>query len=238
MSDTKKENKDRLTPMPWLIGLAVVLALALFVYVYAVISDSSSSGVIKLTEKTEGVLIDEKNGITYYELSGEYEARFRVSNAHYGKAGKKKLYQLAYKEKEAINKVNGYLWLAETPEDGGSVYASSAAHVPSLENFDWENVIVCTDVKDELVVALHSLSGASADLFVNGYLEKNPYDGGGLPFETYKVRITSKSYGWLYYTLYLVRCDNGDYYVYSESDRKSYAVESSLFLSSLGGAVK
>ena len=97
---------------------------------------------------------------------------------------------------------------------------------------------VCSDAMDELVVTFTSLSGDSADKFINEYLEGNVYKGNGVPYETFKLRITSEEYKWLYYILYLVRCDNGDYYVYGATDRTGYTVDPTFFHASLGGAVK
>lgn len=236
---TAEKNEDRLTPKPWLIGIAIILALALVIVAYyEFFWDNKGTPKAVFTKKSQGIIRNENNGMLYYELSESYEARYHVSNDYYGKLAGEKLYQLAYKKSggEAVT-VDPELYVTFDPDKNGKVYASEAVSVPSLADFKTDAVYVCSDVKDELIITLTSLSGATAEDFVETYLEKEKYTGDGEPYETYKLRITSKEYGWLNYILYLVRCDNGDYYAYGADDRTAYAVDSRDFHESIGGAV-
>lgn len=242
MANTKhtKNANDRFDPRPWLIGIAVILAIGmlLFAYYEFIWSKNNSSDYEEFSKVSDGIIENRETGLRYFELSGSYEARYRVTNTCYGKLGKTNLYQLAYKDSKGnAEALSGELYLALSPEDGGKVYIAETQSAPTLAGFKTSTVYVCTDIKDELVAAITSFSGSDATALVNEYLAKEKYEGEGNPYETYRLRLISDSCGWLYYVLYLVRCDNGDYYIYGVDDRTGYAVESTRFHSSLGGAV-
>lgn len=236
-SSGKKE--DRLTLKPWLIGIASIAALCVLVAgIYFFFYRETDTSYISLEVISEGVLLDRENNITYYELSNSYEAKLRVVSDHSAEVDDgRKLYKLAVKENDKTVTLDTSKWLVESVEDGGSVFCSDLLLVPDILGFDTSKVYICTDNADEIAVAIGSLTYGDVDKFLGDYLLKEKYEGEGVYYEGYKIRLVSDKYTWLYYVLYLVRCDNGDYYVYGVEDRTGYTVSKELFTDIIGGDI-
>lgn len=241
MSNNKKKHKDpreKLSPLPWLTGIAAVAAICIVFYVIYLLTDAPNYE--KFTEKSDGVIVSEKTGFVYMELSKSYEECLRVSSEAYGKLGDKLLYCLAYEKDGKTTVVSGERYLVEKLEDGGRVYARNDEVIPTLDAFDPSIAYICHENDGDNGIVYDTMTSLSEDglkAFVNGYLKKELYEGKGVPYQTFEVKIESNTYPFLRYILYLVRCDNGDYYAYGAIDRKGYTVDSSLFTNALGGSI-
>lgn len=236
MAETKKKQKKKKSRAPgetltlkyWLLGGGVVVLLVALVIGAALLLASGET--IKFTEE-DGMLVRE-DGVMYMKASSEYAARYVVTGRGQKPYGKTQSGNGVYK----MGYYNAYEVLMEldpdrylTDREGNVYYSSNSTLLPDLASFDTGCVYVCTDAADEITMALLSLTNDSlpvADDFVEEILAGKHYsaENGGVPTDTYRLYFTSPTYGYLYYVMYLVRCDNGDYYVYSDSDRSSVAI--------------
>lgn len=227
----RKNPKEKLTAKYWLIGAAAVVVVIAIIAVASLIAADMSR--LRFSS-SNGMLTNLSDGRVYVRSSGNYEARYAVDEPYgYIDTDDSPIYKVGY--------YNSYgVFMEVDPElcltDGaGTLYYSSSMRLPSLSGFDWDIVYVCNDEDDEFTFSIMSLTdedGRYASDFVESYLRGRTYsyeEDGGLPDETYKIRITSTVYPYLYYVMTLVRCDNGDFYAYTDEDRTSIAVDSSLF---------
>ncbi len=236
MAEIKKKQKKKKSKAPgetltlkyWLLGGGIVVLLVALVVGAALLLAAGET--VKFTEE-DGMLVRE-DGVMYMKATPEYAARYVVTGRGqkpYGKTDSKDgIYKMGY--------YNAYGVLMELDPDryladreGNVYYSSNSTLLPDLASFDTDCVYVCTDEADEITMSLLSLKNDSlpvADDFVEEILDGKRYsaENGGIPLDTYRLYFTSPTYGYLYYVMYLVRCDNGDYYVYSDSDRSSVAI--------------
>ncbi len=222
-------RQDKLTWKYWLIGAGVIALLIGVILLVSVIAEHAS--YVRFTE-SEGVLVRESDRMTYQKAPATYVARYpittRKGNA-YGEADGKLIYKMGFYNSYGVLKeldVDNYL----TDEDG-SFYYGSYALLPTLENFSTDLIYICADYGEGKLISLESLAEADAQGLVLEYLAGNRYiiDDDVYAETTYTLHVTSSRYDYLYYVMYLVRCSNGDYYIYTSEDRSSIKVSSSYF---------
>ena len=228
------EKKDRLTWRYWLIGIGII---ALTVGVIALITaiDNGASWVT-FTEKEGGIIRDYDDRM-FLKAPETYAVRYTVGGK-YGKMGDDRIYKVGF--------YNSYGVLKEMdPEnyltDGkGTFYYGSYATLPELTAFR-DRIYVCSEYANVVdgetniqTVSWMSLSNENTpdvDDFIAAYRAGTRYDldNGGTPQTTYTLYLTSSTYDYLYYVMYLVYCDNGDFYAYTKEDRSSITVPKELF---------
>lgn len=219
---------EKLTLKYWIAGAA---ALIIIVGLIALISFIAAEISVPQFSLSEGMLTNLSDGTVYVKSSGNYEARYAAKGV-YGKADGVPVYKVGYYNSYGVfTEVDPDLCLTDGK---GTLYYSSKMRLPSLSGFDWDIVYVCNDAADELTFTIMSLTdedGRYASDFVESYLRGKSYnfEEGGLADANYKIRITSSVYPHLYYVMTLVRCDNGDFYAYTDEDRTAIEVDSSLF---------
>ncbi len=233
-----KNSEDKLTLKYWLIGFAGVAAFVGIVVLFSFIFSNTSK--IKFSYDN-GLLTNLSTGETYLEAPATFETKYTVKGV-YGMLEDTPIYKLGYYVYDTLRPVDTSLYL--TDKDGTLFYSSNAPALPSLSGFDAEKIYVCTDVSDdEYSMALMSLTNEKtpdATDFVKDYLRGERYsmeDDGGIPQTTYKLRIESNNYPYFYYIMYLVECDNGDFYVYTDEDSSSIKVSSEWFDGKIGSTV-
>ena len=231
--DTEPE-KDKLTLKYWLIGAFAVAALVGVVFLISVLAAPDTA--IPFTYK-DGVLTRESDGRVYRQASKMYqvEAFSQKSQPRYGKAGDMSIYKVGYKDTkyDRVASLDAEHYLTDGK---GTLYYSGDVSLPNPTMFHPEEInmgTVMTTDSGETVTYLKTLTNKNspdATDFMNQYLERNPYIGNGLPQETCRLKLTEKSkYPWLSMIMHLVRCDNGDFYVYTDEDLQSVAVSSDWF---------
>lgn len=223
-----RDPHETLTLRYWLLGGAVLVVLiALVVGAAALLA----AGETVTFAEEEGGLIRDSDGAMFLKAPATYAVRYVVAGKRQKAFGKtdtgRKIYKVGY--------YNAYGVLMEMDSDNyltdaeGNLYYGSMALLPELASFRTDCVYVCTDAADEITMALLSLKDENTPVatdFVDEVLEGRHYsaESGGLPLETYRLYLTSSVYGYLYYVMYLVRCDNGDFYVYTDEDPSAIAI--------------
>lgn len=229
-------KQDKLTLKYWLIGILAVAAVVGAVFLLSYLTPQPDTAVPFTVSGDD--LIRDSDGARYVKAPAMYQvdAFYKKSEPRYGKAGNLSIYKVGYKDTQynTIVALDEAYYL--TDGKGNLYYNPVAVSLPNLETFKAEQVsmgtMVTTD-KGTTITYLKTLTNKNspdASDFVAEYLDYNPYLGEGLPQETCQLKLTSSSkYPYLSYMMYLVRCDNGDFYVYTEADRSGYQVSSKWF---------
>ncbi len=191
-------KKDKLTPWPWLIGLAAVLLL------FAVFGISefveNYHHVRKFTfDSSTGELYDKKNDITYIAAHHTYEP-IRISKLPYATDGDREYYQIGFvdssKKEYLISKSTA---IATSPDEGSLVfYNPKAMELPDLKTFEADTVLVC-DIYDQ---TLEQFDEKESAIFIKALLESEATDFEGND-GSFVIRLRSEKYSWMSYCVYL-----------------------------------
>lgn len=220
------DGKDKLNWKYWLIGLLVVVAAVGLVVGIALLANRYDYVKFTLSDGT----LTREDGTVFLQAQDTYAVRYTIGN-RYGMAGDTPIYKVGF--------YNSYGLLREMDEDNyltdgkGTLYYGNYGTPPSLKEFSdtTDLLYICTDFSEDTLVAVASLSEADAQGAVKEYLNGERYqEPSDVEYkDVYTVQLTSTKYDYLYYIMYLVRCSNGDYYMYTHEDRSSIKVSASWF---------
>ena len=228
-----RDPHETLTMKYWL-GGAIVLAL--FVALVVGICLLAARADIVRFSYADGVLTREYDGRKFIKAPEGYEVLYTLGN-RYGKTEDFPVYKVGFYNKYGIlSEMDDENYLTDGE---GNLYYGNLVALPLLEekeallDFSADTVRFGNYGDDESIVvyfsSLTNKNSRDASEFVEEYLVGKRYVGDGLPQKTYRVQLTSAKYAYLSYILYLVECDNGDYYLYSDSNRSSIAMDSEWF---------
>ncbi|MBQ7364573.1 MAG: hypothetical protein IJW46_03150 [Clostridia bacterium] len=233
-SGKRRDPHERLTLKYWLGGGAV---LAVFVGLIVLIALLAARADIVRFSYADGVLTREYDGRTFIKAPDTYETLFPLGN-RYGKTDDFQVYKVGfYNSYGILSEMDSENYLTDAE---GNLYYGNMVVLPTLDEAEALKTFAADTVRfgnfdsddDGIVVYFSSLTNKNAPDatdFVNEYLKGKRYIGEGLPQKTYRVQLTSAKYDYLAYILYLVECDNGDFYLYSDVNRSSIAMDSEWF---------
>ncbi len=228
-----KDPHETLTLKYWLLGLVIVVAIIGLIVLLATLA--ARGDVVNFSDEG-GYLVREGDNMMFLKASALYEVRYPLGNL-YGEvtdqSGKKtKIYQVGFYDKYGqLQKMDDDNYLT----DGVSLYYGSYAVLPELKSFETDVVRFgeeSVNGDQTTIVYYSSLSNkdtAEATAFMQEYFAGKRYIGDGIPQKTYRVELTSSLYPHLACILYLVECDNGDYYLYSKDDPSSIEMDKTWF---------
>ena len=208
--------------LPWIIICGAIALILGGVGIYTWLSAEEEWNTEWLVYK-DGTYIDEERGITYQPAPFCFEA---VSNASedypYAKSERWPLYQIGYK-----NQTDGKYhfrpateWLTTAKSVGGQIYYNpDAVKIPTYAEFDWNQIFFSNP--GATTFSTYSLSGSDVDRFMQEMLaEDNENIFGTQKFNDLEVKLTlrvsSKTYLWLYLNLTVYSDGEGNFYVSPE----------------------
>ncbi|MBQ8382654.1 MAG: hypothetical protein IJX47_05550 [Clostridia bacterium] len=208
--------------LPWIIivGSLTVILGGVGVYVLLTAEDEWQTEWLVYDN---GTYTDEERGITYIPAPFCFEAVSNASEEYpYAKSDRWPLYQIGYK-----NETDGKYhfrpateWLTTAKSVGGQIYYNpDAVSVPDYADFDWDQIFFSNP--GSTTFSTYTLTADEADRFMNEVLAEDNEDlyGFGL-LDTLDVKLTlrvsSKTYRWLYLNLTVYSDGEGNYYVSPE----------------------
>ncbi|MBR2986576.1 MAG: hypothetical protein IKC63_01005 [Clostridia bacterium] len=233
----KKKRRDpheTLTLKYWLGGAAAVAVLVGLVVLASVLLTRAER--VKFVY-ADGMLTRTYDNRVFLKAPDCYEILFPLGNT-YGESEDFPVYQVGFYNKYGVlSSMDDENYLTDSEHRfyyGNMVVLPTLDETEALLEFSADTVRFGEFEEDEsFVVYFSSLTNKNAPDatdFVNEYLTGRRYVGDGLPQKTYRVQLTSAKYDYLSYILYLVECDNGDYYLYSPADKaKSIAMDAEWF---------
>ena len=119
-------------------------------------------------------------------------------------------------------------WLAEAFEGIGAVYYAEGVTLPTLETFEANGVLICSEVNLTFAMA-QSQDKALVDQLVDAIVNGEAVEAA--KGNSYHVKFTSAAYPGLYYDLLYIEGEDGCYYLFDRGIGK--AVEIGRMLASL-----
>ena len=187
---------------------------ALLTIVFLLVS-CSDSGPLTLTYD-KGNLTDPKNGITYIITPMCFEP-IATELEPYAVCTDPEL------ELFGIVGCDTSVWLSEKFEGIGYVYyAGEEDDLPSIREFDADNIVIC--IEQIITTGIGTVSDKGdieniVDAFINGERTTIIPEG-----DFYKLKFASDKYPGIYYNLLYIEAENGENYIYDRSTKTCSAV--------------
>ena len=217
-----KKSKLRGSLLPWIIICGALVLILGGVGLYTWLTAEDEWKTEWLTYK-DGMYTDEERGITYKPAPFCFEAVSNASEEYpYAKSDRWPLYQIGYKN-ESDGKYHmrpATEWLTTSKSVGGQIYYNpDAVKIPAYAEFDWDQIFFSNPGSTSF--STYTLTSDKADRFMKEVLaedNENLY-GTDLP-DTLEVKLTlrvsSKTYRWLYLNLTVYTDGEGNYFVSPE----------------------
>lgn len=162
-------------------------------------------------DKTKNLYTDKKTGVVYTDAPSYYEVV--EPGEKYAKWASTKKHNVIF---YTIDGADPELYLCE---DGGTVFYSDKAKLPTLGEMQINEVYVCVRMENDFTFASITDAkkiGELINLWETGESIEYP---GTTPEESYTVRFVSENYPWLNYSLVYVEYTDGAYLYCRETGR-------------------
>lgn len=214
-----KRPHERFNPIPWLIALGVILAIALGTFIVWKVRDYRENyREIYEFEYVDGNYYDSENGITYVEAPYCYTYALKSKEEYATIIGKDdyKLFYMGYKTvddkgKEEYRMDSPKKMLANAT--GSIYYDSSKVTLPEPCDFPYDITYACDN--KGMLIATHELDKVQTrDLLEEHFASTNLYTDGSAIFDLNfckELRVCSDTYKSVH-LVFTVYSDNTDHY--------------------------
>lgn len=223
----KANNKEKINPIPWLIGLLCIALIVGGIFLYLFLDEYFSYS--RLDKNADGTLYDPKTEITYTMAPEAYKAVLIVTNPQFGFVEKIPLYSIAYRNiDDKVVALDSERYLSMSNDDGGALYYNAdEVTLPTLENFDHGISHVCST--EGVIFARAELTKTDTYRVIKGFNEGAATRVEGRVKENFTLRIKSEKYDWLYYCMRFTITEAGEYFVTDYISGKTVKADPEIF---------
>ena len=220
-------KKDKINPIPWLIGLLCIALIVGGIFLYLFLKDYFSYS--RLDKNADGTIYDPDTKITYTMAPEAYKAVLIVTDPQFGFVDKTPLYSIAYRNvDEKVVVIDSERYLSFDNDNGGVLYYNAdEVTLPTLENFDHGISHVCST--DGVIFARAELTKTDTYKVIKGFNEGAATRVDGTVKESFTLRIKSEKYDWLYYCMKFTITKEGEYFVTDYISGKTVKADPAIF---------
>ncbi|MBQ8288455.1 MAG: hypothetical protein IJX76_06765 [Clostridia bacterium] len=221
----KKKRRGKLSfraMLPWIIIIGSLAAILGGVALYTVLTTPDDEWKTEWLVYENGTYTDEKRDITYIPAPFCFESVINAGEDYpYAKSDRWPLYQIGYRDEEGKAHFRPATeWLTTAKSVGGEIYYNpDTVSIPDYADFDWEQIFFSNPGSTSF--STYTLNAEKTDQLMNEVLSEDNedlYDSGLLDTLDIKLtlRVTSKTYYWLYLNLTVYSDGEGNYYISPE----------------------